>query len=50
MSMTLVLLGAMVLLMTTSAVVLSVCIDMVGFGCPIAMSAWRVGMASLQLM
>ena len=42
--------GAMMLLMNPSAVLVLVCIGMVGCGCPVAMSAWRAGMASLQLM
>ena len=50
MYMDLVLHGAMVLFMTPSVVVLSVCIGVGGCGCLIAMSAWRAGMAYRQLM
>ncbi len=38
------------LLTMPSAVVLSVCIEVGGWGWPMNLRVWRVGMASLQLM
>ena len=40
----------MLLVTTTCAVVLSVCIGVSVFVCPISSRAWRAGMDSLQLM
>ena len=48
--MDLVLRGAMVLLMNTSAVVFLVCISVGYCRCPIKISVWQAGMASLQFM
>ena len=41
---------AILLVTTPWAVVLSVCIGVGGFSCPIALTACHAGMASLQLM